>query len=70
MPELKGTVVRLVSDKGFGLIKRADAPVEYFFHRAELDGVDFEALREGVAVAFDESSSLKGPRARNVVIAP
>ena len=65
----KGTVVRILSDKGFGFIRPTGGDVEFFFHKDDVVDVAFDALREGVAVIFKEANSTKGPRARNVVIA-
>jgi CspA family cold shock protein len=59
-----GTIKRLVRDRGFGFI-RDDGGQEWFFHRSAVQG-DFEQLREGQRVSFDEEPSDKGPRAGNV----
>ena len=59
-----GTIKRLVRDRGFGFIKD-DSGQEWFFHRSAVQG-DFEDLREGQRVGFDEEPSDKGPRAGNV----
>lgn len=61
---MKGTIKRLVSDKGFGFI-RDDRGQEFFFHRSSVDG-SFDMLREGQEVTFEEESSSKGPRASRV----
>jgi CspA family cold shock protein len=60
----KGTIKRLVRDRGFGFIKD-DGGQEWFFHRSGVQG-GFEQLAEGQRVAFEEESSPKGPRATNV----
>src|SRR6187200_3029893 len=60
----KGTIKRLVRDRGFGFI-RDDGGQEWFFHRSGVQG-SFDQLAEGQRVAFDEESSPKGPRAGNV----
>jgi CspA family cold shock protein len=62
---MKGTVKRLVSDKGFGFIAAEDGN-EYFFHQSACAGVSFRELREGQAVLFDQGQGPKGPRAENV----
>ena len=48
----KGTIARLM-DRGFGFIKTDDG-TELFFHRSELDGVEFSSLREGQEVEFEK----------------
>jgi len=62
---MKGTVKRLVSDKGFGFIAAEDGN-EYFFHQSACNGVSFQELREGQAVLFDSGQGPKGPRGENV----
>jgi len=49
----QGKIVKLVHGRGFGFIQTA-SQLDLFFHRAALDGVDFEALSEGEAVEFEE----------------
>jgi CspA family cold shock protein len=43
---MKGTVKRLVSDKGFGFVAAEDGN-EYFFHQSACTGASFQDLREG-----------------------
>lgn len=59
-----GTISRLFGDKGFGFIRGRDGR-EYFFHRSGARE-QFEMMREGQAVEFDEEPSPKGPRATQV----
>jgi cold shock protein len=54
----KGTIARLM-DKGFGFIKAEDGK-EYFFHRSELQGVEFSSLRAGREVEFETNLDSKG----------
>ena len=62
---MKGTVKRLVSDKGFGFVAAEDGN-EYFFHQSACAGMSFQDLREGQNVTFDAGQGPKGPRAENV----
>jgi len=48
----EGTIRRLVSDRGFGFIRRIDG-ADLFFHGADLQGAVFAALREGQEVGFE-----------------
>ncbi len=48
----KGTIRRLVSDRGFGFIRTAEG-TDLFFHRSQLQGVDYNSLREGLEVEFE-----------------
>ena len=65
MSTMKGTVKRLVSDKGFRFIAAEDGQ-EYFFHQSALNGVTFSGLREGQAVTFERGQGPKGARGENV----
>ncbi len=62
----KGTIARLMGDKGYGFIKRDDGQKDLFFHAKELNGVVFEELHEGDAVTFEIGSNEKGQHATNV----
>ena len=51
-----GTVKKLVSDRGFGFIlPEGAAPTgkDLFFHRADVGGAGYDALREGQKITFD-----------------
>ena len=48
----KGTIRRLMTDRGYGFIQ-AEGREDIFFHRSELQGVDYSSLREGQQVEFD-----------------
>lgn len=62
MPE--GTIKK-VMDKGFGFIDTGSGQ-DLFFHMSNVEGVSFDALREGQQVSFTEGQGPKGPRAENV----
>jgi len=62
----KGTIRRLITDRGFGFIQAADG-ADLFFHRNELQGVEFDTLREGQEVEFDMGKGRDGrPQAVSV----
>ena len=62
----KGTVKKIVSDRGFGFIA-ADDGKEDFFHQSGVDtSLNFDSLRGGETVSFDIEQSQKGPRANHV----
>ena len=67
MASVKGTIKRLVSDKGFGFVAAQDG-TEYFFHQSACTGVRFEELREGQSVSFEKGQGPKGPRAERVTL--
>lgn len=71
---MEGRVSSLAAERGFGFISDADGN-EFFFHRAALQGTEFEELAEGVAVEFEVGRGEPGdepgerPRAVNVRLA-
>lgn len=54
----KGTIARLM-DRGFGFIKTEDE-TDLFFHRNELEGVEFNSLSEGQEVEFEKGQGRDG----------
>lgn len=61
----KGTIQKVMKDRGFGFIRTAEGK-EVFFHRSECRTVEFDNLQQGQNVEFEEQSDPKGPRARNI----
>lgn len=62
----KGTIKKIVADRGFGFIAAEDGK-EYFFHRSGLDHtMSFDQLQGGEEVEFDIEASQKGPRGTRV----
>ncbi len=63
----KGTIRRLM-DRGFGFIK-GEEEGDLFFHRNDLQGVEFDALREGQEVLFEKGQGRDGrPQAVKVTL--
>jgi CspA family cold shock protein len=60
----EGTIKK-VTDKGFGFIDTGTGQ-DMFFHRSNLEGVEYDQLYEGQRVSFNEGNGPKGPRAENV----
>jgi len=54
----KGTIRRLM-DRGFGFIKTEDE-TDLFFHRNDLEGVEFNSLSEGQEVEFEKGQGRDG----------
>jgi len=54
----KGTIRRLL-DRGFGFIKTEDE-TDLFFHRNDLEGVEFNSLNEGQEVEFEKGQGRDG----------
>jgi cold shock protein len=64
----KGTVARKM-DKGYGFIAREGEEKDLFFHMNELNGINFDDLKEGAEVTFEVVDGQKGPSATNVSLA-
>ena len=64
---MKGTIKRLIRDRGFGFISAEDE-TEVFFHHSALQDINFDTLEDGSRVEFDLESGPKGPRAVNLKI--
>jgi cold shock protein len=62
---MKGQVVRMLSDKGFGFIRGEDNR-EYFFHRSAFANWHVEGITEGDRVQFTPTKGEKGLRAEQV----
>ena len=62
----EGTIARLVTDRGFGFIAREGKDKDLFFHSKELQGVEFDELREGDKVTFEVAEGPKGLNATKV----
>jgi CspA family cold shock protein len=54
----KGTIRQLI-DRGFGFIKTEEGK-ELFFHRNEIEGVEFSSLKAGQEVEFEIGKDKKG----------
>ncbi len=61
----QGTINRL-TDRGFGFIAREGEEKDLFFHSSELQGVEFNDLKEGDKVTFEVTDSPKGLNATSV----
>lgn len=65
---MKGKIVRIIADKGFGFIRGEDG-IERFFHRSGVQQTSrpMEDLRVGETVQFTPlDDAPKGPRAMEV----
>ena len=63
---MKGTIARIVSDRGFGFITPEDGSKDLFFHAKDTVDVEFDDLREGDVVNFEVVDGPKGPAASQV----
>ena len=61
-----GTIKKLISDKGFGFILTAEGK-DLFFHRSQLQGVEYSSLKEGQDVEYEAGTGRGGrPEAAKV----
>jgi cold shock protein len=67
-----GTITTIRDDKGFGFIAPSDQRGnDLFFHRSAVLDVDFDDLRDGQEVTFDEEPDPRNPsRQRAVNVRP
>ena len=64
----KGTIRRLM-DRGYGFIK-GEQEEDLFFHRNDVEGVEFTSLSEGQEVEFEKGQGRDGrPQAVKVKLA-
>lgn len=57
-----GKIKRMMRDRGYGFIAAEDGK-EVFFHRSELQDVEFDDLSEGDGLEFEITQGAKGPQA-------
>lgn len=66
---MRGSIKKIVGEKGFGFIVPDDGSDDVFFHRSRLaPKVLFEDLREGDEVEFQVRPGEKGPQAFDVKV--
>jgi CspA family cold shock protein len=63
----KGTIDRLVRERGFGFI-RGERGESVFFHRSVLPAGEFDRLQVGDQVEFEEAAGDKGPKATRLSV--
>jgi cold shock protein len=63
----RGTIKKLVADKGFGFIASGERGKDLFFHVSAVKDVAFDALFEGQSVDYEMESGPKGDRASVVI---
>ena len=63
-----GTIVRLLSDKGFGFITLEGGEQDVFVHYSAIDMPAYKVLEEGQAVSFEVGTGTKGPQAEGVTV--
>ena len=61
----KGTIKRLMRERGYGFIATEDGK-DVFFHQTALRDLRFDSLEEGQSVEFEVEKGPKGPRAVNI----
>jgi len=67
----QGTIKKLVGDRGYGFILpegEQDGDKDLFFHRGDVQGTSYDALREGEQVTYELATDERRgtPKAANV----
>jgi CspA family cold shock protein len=62
---MKGTIKRILTDRGYGFIEIDGEENDIFFHSTKTKD-DFFYLKEGNIVEFDIEETQRGPQAVNV----
>ncbi len=64
---MRGTIVRMIRDRGFGFVRIEDGS-EIFFHHSSLPRGVFDTLQEGQELEFEIENDVRGrgQRAGNV----
>jgi len=63
---MKEGKIKRLTDRGFGFIEYDDSDEDLFFHSNELQGVEYNDLKEGDKVEFEIAEGPKGPNAVKV----
>ena len=67
---MTGTIVRIVTQRGFGFIQEVDGK-ELFFHATGVSGsTPFDNLQEGQAVSYEKTRDDRGRGDRAVNVQP
>lgn len=67
---MTGTIVRIVSQRGFGFIQEQNGN-ELFFHASGVTGtVPFDSLQEGQPVSYDKTRDDRGRGERAINVQP
>jgi len=61
----KGTIARLIKDRGYEFVATEDGK-DVFFHRTALQDLEFDSLKEGQSMEFEVEEGSRAPRAVNV----
>jgi len=64
----RGTIAKLVRDRGFGFIRGNDGK-DVFFHRSGLSNLNYDELEQGTTVDFEVENTPKGLRANRIRLA-
>lgn len=63
---MEGTIKKVISNRGYGFIDTDYQEGDLFFHKSNLDNLEFNQLQEGQAVSFDIADGRRGPEAVNI----
>lgn len=66
---MKGKIVRLIRNRGFGFIE-TEGGQEIFFHATGVRGVSFEELSEGQTVTYETETDPRTGKQRATNVTP
>ncbi len=66
----RGTIKRLVADRGFGFVSEEGRELDLFFHASAVRGATFDGLRVGQPVEFDAEPDPRGGGSRATNVRP
>lgn len=62
---MRGTIKKVVADRGFGFIT-GDDKKDYFFHLSACQNFKFEEIKSGDNVTFNATMGPRGARAESI----
>lgn len=64
-----GKIKKIMTNKGYGFIETDYQEGDLFFHKSNLDNLDFNDLAEGTSVEFDIADGRRGAEAVAIKLA-
>lgn len=63
---LKGKIKNVIQPRGYGFIETDEIDADLFFHRSQLQDLEFDELQAGTDVEFETEDTPKGLQAINI----
>lgn len=65
---MKGTIKKIIQNRGFGFIDSEDQEEDIFFHQSNIQETELSRLRLGQRVEYEIEDTPKGPQAVNITL--